>query len=131
MAGVAQADRAAHGGGEGDAEGAARPAAAVVAGFAAKLLELERAQPAGPEALVRARLDGRDARQVPPPLPETLELLPEHVPGESERRGVGRRVIAFPAAWLGITRDDKRRGRHPDRRRPEQPRPEIARRAEP
>jgi hypothetical protein len=69
MARVPQANGPAHRGGEGDAEGAARPAAAVVAGFAAELLELERAQPAGPEALVRERLDGRDVRQVRPPLP--------------------------------------------------------------
>src|SRR5712691_2523554 len=82
VAGVAEAERAGDRGGEREAEAGRGPAAAVVAGLAAKTLELDRPQTLAADPLFLGH--GNDGRQVGP----AQELLLEHVAGEGAGRGV-------------------------------------------
>src|SRR5262245_13210101 len=107
---MAECERTPDGSGEGDTEPTRWPSPAVVAALAAEAFELDRSQAAGADRFLV--LDRYNLRQAG----AALQLLPEHMGGESLRRGVVLGPVALGASELGITRHDKRRGGDPDGR---------------
>jgi hypothetical protein len=82
---MAQADRPGHRLRKDNAEGAAGPIAAIVAGLAAEAFELDRPEPMGAHASLGQEVDPRRFGKVGAPLAQPAQLFQENQPDKLAR----------------------------------------------